>query len=812
MLEIKVLQKRYAISGEITTALDDVTISLPDKGLVLITGKNGSGKTTFLNMIGLLDTPDEGSIRFNGKEIVGLTGKNADRYRAENISFIFQTLNLVSTMTAKENLLLVGIDEPTAQETLQSIGLKECADKLPSKMSQGQVQKVAVQRAMLTDSSIILADEPTAALDKNSRDDVAKLLIKAAKNKLVLIITHDLQLFDSADAIISFENGRASVDSYLSDIQSVDENDIKNLAHNENPKAKLFGYKYLLGSAMRASRGKIVSTTIISLLLILLFVCINLFISTPFNFDKVYKSMAEYYESNNYKYVISQSIVEGAPHSSYISVKEFDKVRLNKSYYSDSDISVADSNLGKSNTDIPLYYQVESDPAYVIDSRALIQKVNGKMPEGKEEIVISDYYADLLIFYYGFASYQEIIDSAYLTLEFDGIDLNKVKVVGIAHTQKDKYNRLKDYYDKDIENFLIDGDITSDAEKDWVKFASLRKYSLACAYMREGFDDDVAKNLPYLKCNVDIQGALRGDMSFRRLSSLEDIDFSKDVYTLNDGNGVYIKLSDVVSENQIYQIIKDCTNENEKHNAILQFVKTIELSEIGLSNYYKQNFYKKDELISAPIVGFIDDIGKNMERSVFATDDFAELYIQNCINVYIEENPLKSYVMMTTAEEVYKMFKDEKIGGEFPITETIDNIGSTTVVIFYVSLIATCILLIFVLALIFNDFAYYFKGHTRDFAVLKALGASMRKLAFVSMMRYVFTMIAVVLISLIIAPVILSFVNSHIANPYVFIWLSFNPLALLLDIVLALSIIALAFVFQYRIMRKKSIGQLLKGV
>lgn len=820
MLEVRGLNKRYTISDETTVALDNVTLTLPDKGLVLVTGKNGSGKTTFLNMIGLIDAPDDGSILFNGKEIVGLTGKDADSYRSDNVSFIFQTLNLVSTLSAKQNLLFVGIDEQTAVDALQSVGLKDCIDKLPAQMSQGQAQKVAVQRAILTDTAILLADEPTSALDKEARADVAKMLAKASQNKLVLVITHDLQLFERADMLITFEDGKAVITSYASDIENVEVNqdNEREATLQSQPSEKLstkFGYKSLFASAMNASKRKVIATMVISLLFLLMFVGINVLMSVPYDFNSVYMKLANYYEQSGYKYVIVEDIVDGEPRNSCVNVKEFDYSELwSIIRKNNNDVIEIAEDLSEATPRLSLYYYpFNKTIARVVQSSVITEDINGKIPDGKQEIAITDYYADLLIYYYGYADYQDILNRASLTLQFDGNEkgstIGEVKVVGITHTQKDDFAAVKDLYESDIED-LFSNTATTKAEEEWIKFKIQREYSLACVYMQDGFDDDMAKSMPYIRSSgVNYETNFR-TYNVARLSSLDGVmDFSKDVYTLKEGEGVYIRLSDVVTANQMYQVIKDCANESERRVAVAEFVKTIELSKIMLSNY--KSFNKQEYSIGASVVGFIDDIGKETMSAVFATESFADEYFQKCIDAYVEENPLKSYVMVTKADDVYKLLvgRDGK-WDQFPAMAAMEGIDSAISVLGVGSIIVAAVLIIFALALLFNDASYYFKGHTRDFAVLKALGAPMRKVAFVSMIRYGIAIIASLAISLIIAPIILSFANSFGTRPYNFTWLTFSPWGIVVSLTLTLIMLAISFSFQYRVMKKKSLGQLLK--
>ncbi|MBR0647958.1 ATP-binding cassette domain-containing protein [Plastoroseomonas hellenica] len=198
--------------------LRQVALEVAPGEIVLLTGPSGSGKTTLLTLIGALRAMQEGSARVLGHELAGAseTARVALRQR---IGFIFQNHNLLGFLTARQNVAMAlemqgGLTErerlQRADALLDSVGLAEHTEKLPAHLSGGQRQRVAVARALAADPGLVLADEPTAALDKQSGQEVVHLLRELAKKRgaPILLVTHDPRILDIADRIVSMEDGR----------------------------------------------------------------------------------------------------------------------------------------------------------------------------------------------------------------------------------------------------------------------------------------------------------------------------------------------------------------------------------------------------------------------------------------------------------------------------------------------------------------------------------------------------------------------------------------------------------------------------
>ena len=222
MLKIKNIKKSYKTGDFVQHALQGVSIDFRENEFVAILGPSGSGKTTMLNIIGGLDRYDSGDLIINNKSTKKFKNKEWDAYRNNCIGFIFQSYNLISHITVLANvemaLTLSGKSKKYAKkkslELLEKVGLKDHAHKKPNQLSGGQMQRVAIARALANDPEIILADEPTGALDSKTSVQIMELIKEIAKDKLVIMVTHNPELAEKyASRIIKFKDGELIDDS-----------------------------------------------------------------------------------------------------------------------------------------------------------------------------------------------------------------------------------------------------------------------------------------------------------------------------------------------------------------------------------------------------------------------------------------------------------------------------------------------------------------------------------------------------------------------------------------------------------------------
>lgn len=210
---LKDVYKRYHV-GEVTiNAADGMTFDIEKGELCVIVGPSGSGKTTVLNMLGGMDTCDEGIISVDGARVDGYNRKQLTLYRRFDIGFIFQFYNLLPNLTAKENVEIAAQtkkDYIPAAEILAKVGLGERINNFPAQLSGGEQQRVSIARAMAKNPKLLLCDEPTGALDYATGKMILKLLYDVSKksNRLVIVVTHNQALKDMADKVIHIRSGK----------------------------------------------------------------------------------------------------------------------------------------------------------------------------------------------------------------------------------------------------------------------------------------------------------------------------------------------------------------------------------------------------------------------------------------------------------------------------------------------------------------------------------------------------------------------------------------------------------------------------
>ncbi|MCE5191689.1 MAG: ATP-binding cassette domain-containing protein [Actinomycetia bacterium] len=222
MLQVKNITKSYTAGDFTQVALNDVTLDFPKSEFVAILGPSGSGKTTFLNVIGGLDKYDSGDLIINGKSTKDFQDWEWDAYRNNSVGFIFQTYNLINHLSVVDNVEMAmtlsgvpaSVRHAKAIEALERVGLKDHIHKKPNQLSGGQMQRVAIARALTNDPDIILADEPTGALDTATSAQVLDLIKEIAADKLVIMVTHNPELAEQyTDRIVQFLDGRVVSDS-----------------------------------------------------------------------------------------------------------------------------------------------------------------------------------------------------------------------------------------------------------------------------------------------------------------------------------------------------------------------------------------------------------------------------------------------------------------------------------------------------------------------------------------------------------------------------------------------------------------------
>lgn len=215
IVELSHVWKRYESGTETIEALKDVNFAAEPGEFVAIMGPSGSGKSTMLNVLGLLDAPSEGVVRLDGRDVTDLTDEEMTTQRKRAIGFVFQNYFLIPTLSALENVEVPTLfgDDPTARERatrlLERVGLGDRLDHRPDQLSGGQKQRVAIARALVNEPRIVLADEPTGNLDRETGRDVLELFseLKTEEDVAVVAVTHDDQLRGYADRVVELVDG-----------------------------------------------------------------------------------------------------------------------------------------------------------------------------------------------------------------------------------------------------------------------------------------------------------------------------------------------------------------------------------------------------------------------------------------------------------------------------------------------------------------------------------------------------------------------------------------------------------------------------
>ncbi|MDY6329492.1 MAG: ABC transporter ATP-binding protein [Lachnospiraceae bacterium] len=217
MIELKDVCKTYKYGKEETKALDNINLTIKDGEFVAVIGNSGSGKSTLLNVIGCMDLMDSGSYILNGQEISGIKINKLHKVRKESISFVFQNFALLNHYTVFENVEVPLLAKKVrkserkriVKEKLELMGIDDLKSKLPTKISGGQQQRCAIARALASDNNIILADEPTGALDSKTGEEIMKVLKELNDmGKTVIIVTHNMDIAKQTDRILEMEDGR----------------------------------------------------------------------------------------------------------------------------------------------------------------------------------------------------------------------------------------------------------------------------------------------------------------------------------------------------------------------------------------------------------------------------------------------------------------------------------------------------------------------------------------------------------------------------------------------------------------------------
>ena len=408
MIEFKNVNKIYKTKkGVETKALNNINLKIGNSGMIFITGKSGSGKSTMLNLLGGLDTITSGELLINGKNISTFNNKQYDSYRNTYIGFIFQEFNILEQYTVYENIDIAiklqnkKIKKETIDNLLTKLGLEGLDQRKPNELSGGQKQRVAIARALIKNPKIILADEPTGNLDQTSSKQIFDLLKEISKERLVIVVSHDMEsAANYADRIIELSDG--------------------NIIHDTNPEKKMntedfkltksklpFNYAFKMAlKSLKVKPFRLFMTCILTAMaLIFMGFTINCLV-----FDDAKFIANTMKENNEFTYSVGKARFLGSKGSDLLDLKDNDLTTIEKETKStlnpvyalyDNDEMVSVTFGGEELNEKPQYYKMSPSSNFFIEIKDnnLIQNLIGSMPKTDREIIIHKYFADYMIKY-----------------------------------------------------------------------------------------------------------------------------------------------------------------------------------------------------------------------------------------------------------------------------------------------------------------------------------------------------------------------------------------------------------------------------
>ena len=218
LIKVENVNKTYQRGGETLTVLDGLNLDVPNQDFLALMGPSGSGKSTLLNLMGGLDTPTSGGIGINGVQLEQMNAKQLSSWRSSNVGFIFQFYNLLPVLTADKNvelpLLLTNLSKSQRRDhvltAMKAVGIDDRSDHKPNELSGGQQQRVAIARALVSDPDILVCDEPTGDLDRNTATEILELLkiLNEDHGKTIIMVTHDPVAAESAKRVLHLDKGK----------------------------------------------------------------------------------------------------------------------------------------------------------------------------------------------------------------------------------------------------------------------------------------------------------------------------------------------------------------------------------------------------------------------------------------------------------------------------------------------------------------------------------------------------------------------------------------------------------------------------
>lgn len=621
MIRFVNVNKEYrSKKGQVTKALNDININLGNKGLVFIIGKSGSGKSTLLNILGGLDSKTSGHIYIDNKDIDSFKEKDYDSYRNTYIGFIFQDFNLLEEYNVFDNVMLSAkllrkkVDKEEIINLLERLGLKGLEYRNINELSGGQKQRVGIARALIKNPKVILADEPTGNLDSHSSLETFKLLKEISKEKLVVVVSHDLENANTyADKILELQDGNAIRNDLT--VEEKDDNTFS-LTKSRLPFKECLHFAL---TSLKSNKVKLFFTiilTMISLVFMGISVNTSMFDKNILATDTLIENNETYYDIS-YVNIINSTYrtKEELPMTDEI-ISDFEKennITANPMHYIyDNNSILSFEPINDKDTIIPITTYVE------VKDYKLLSNIIGTIPKANNEIVIHKYLADNIME----KGIKDINGNLFKPTSYDNLvnsrrelplGLNNVIIVGIVDDDNSRYKNLNnETIQQDYTKYYVDKAYTIYGKNLDLKFNTTDEAILNHAILNE---DEVLKDgitgIKVYNNNGDVITPitnLNSDEVIVSLSYLQEyVDGFKeelDIYLANNSGDYNTLLSTFVTN---YITTNNLTVPFETHYNTKGYYKDLKVAGVSLTdNYISKDYLEKikSEVVHKELTSF----------------------------------------------------------------------------------------------------------------------------------------------------------------------------------------------------------------